>query len=396
MIDKYGDASQLTGELTRGRLITQPFVAQEAKLGAIGIEFATYQRNNSATIAVDVCKDGDVKGSAKVASSKLEDNNVFIFKLEVELDVNERYELRLYSPNGRRGSTVTAKLGTPLHDNQWIKVNGAKQRSELCCVFYYGEVPEVYFNKPAKDGSIPLLKEFKEEKYTPNPQLSIIIPTAKRLDHLKNCLDSLRLHTESYEVIVIANSPEPDFSVRCMRLLSTYPNHVFVRIPRYAGYVLPCNIGAAISKGEYICILNDDTIVKKGWCDSMIATLEKNSTVAQVGPSLEYMDGTFGQSPVPTSRPYLEGWCFIIPRWVYEKLGLFDTDIDFAYCEDSDFSTNLIHHGYKVMKVESNIMHVGHQTSKGTDAEMSLFTAECEKRNKRFLQKKWLSIWGQQ
>jgi GT2 family glycosyltransferase len=189
-------------------------------------------------------------------------------------------------------------------------------------------------------------------------------------------------------VIVVVNSPDVNLSCQFQKLVGLYENHLYIRIPQYAGYVAPCNMGAGLSRGDYICILNDDIVAGRGWADSMISELEKDDTLGQVGPSLAYLDKNFGFTPVKTTRPYLEGWCFIIPRRVYSEIGLFDPDIDFAYCEDSDFSTTVIHKGYKVKQVKSAILHLGTQTSKSCGT-MQTFTDGCEEKNKIYLQKKW-------
>jgi len=394
MIDRFGDSSHLTGEIVRGKIISQDFVARETKLGGIGVEFATYCRVNSATIVLEVCWQGKAIASGKVATGELLDNSVHVFKVEADLKVGRPYEIKIYSPDGRPGISVTAKRGDALHDNQWMKMNGAVQRGELCCVIYYGEIPAIY-TRPKEIRETPLLKKFKEEKYTGVPETSIIIPTATRIDHLKNCLDSLRVHTCSYEVIVVVNSPNPGYGVAVMKLLRHYPNHVLISIPQFGGYVRTCNMGASVSRGRFICVLNDDIIVRRDWNVEMAEALSRNPKVGQVGPSLLHLNDEFGSSHKPTSHPYLEGWCFMVPRHVYEEIGLFDPDIDFAYCEDSDFSTNVIYHGYEIQKVRANVWHVGHQTSRRSGEEIHSMTAHCEERNKKFLVGKWRALWGQ-
>lgn len=386
MIDLFGDKDRTIGEMVRGKRIQQTFVASGEKLNYIDIEFATYQRTNDCLVVVDVFDGQKVIKQEEIDCNELEDNSFYRFHIEKKLDKGKVYEIRLHSPNGRGGNAVTMKFGRPRHNNMWLRLNGAEVRGELCCIIYYDDSENTDdFKKIAK---------YETRVYDPKniPLLSVIIPTATRLDHLKTCLDTITENTDDYEAIVVINTPERRFREDANKLLSLYNNVLVITIPNFAGYVIPCNMGAAISSGRYICILNDDVIVKKGWDISMIEILKKDQKIGQVGPSLAYLKEDFSFSPYPTEHPYIEGWCFTIPRSIYEMYGLFDPQIDFAYCEDSDFSTKILANGFKVEKSFTPILHIGHQTSKKSGNEMKLLTDDKEHNNKKYLRKKWKDI----
>jgi len=392
MFDHFGDDSKLTGELMRGQTVRQPFIAEGSVLQYILIAFATYQRRNLSKLTIDVCKDNITLRTETISASTIEDNGYHKFNTNLSVEEGNEYEVRVYSENGTYGNSVTAKYGDPKHEGgeRWIRIGSKRKRGELCFTLAYseeggapGDVEEI--STAISDRGTD---KIDNETLRGNPVLSIIIPTAKRLDHLKVCLDSLRAHTSvEYEVIVISNTPDKEFPIQVQKLLLNQPNYIFVSFPKYAGYVATCNAGAAISKGEYICILNDDTIAGKKWVDQMIRILDTNKDVAQVGPCLTFFDKTFTHSCKETNNSYIEGWCFVVPRWVYEKHGLFDPCIDFAYCEDSDFSTMLQHNGYKIRRVNSSIRHLGTQTSKS--GKMKGVTDGCEVTNKNYLREKW-------
>jgi len=383
MIERFGDVTYLSGELIKGKIVQQPFLAKGDFLHAVSVEFATFQRRNACLMKIEIWRDDKNIKTHSVKADYFEDNVYKKFVVDLELEKGQLYEIKIYSPDGANGNALTVKHGAPLHRDLQLKFNGALQSGELACLLHYGK------DKDNEIEILPAVKTTPEFASKEKPELSIIIPTAKRLDHLKNCLDSLRAHTKNYELIVIVNTPETAFTISVVKLLNLYPNHTMIEIPNYAGYVVPCNMGAAISKGKYLCILNDDVIVQKDWLIHMMAALKADPKLAQVGPSMGHLKSDFSFVNRKTSRPYIEGWCFVVPRCIYEKLGLFDPEIDFAYCEDSDFSTNLIHHGYKIREVKANIVHIRHQTSKSSGNEMKEFTDRCEIRNKNFLRKKW-------
>jgi hypothetical protein len=380
-MERYGDSTNLTGEITKDKILIQPFIALDNFLKAISIEFATFCRVNHSTITLEILDEGKIIRSLILNSQKISDNSSHVFNVEQDLVKDKRYELKMYSSDGVYGNAITAKYGNSKHENTYLKINKDIIRGELSCLFYFGKDLE---EKPKIKNP---LDDFQRHDRK-HPELSIVIPTAKRLDHLKQCLDSLRANTTNYETIIISNSPKTDFAISVTKLAALYPNTFVLTIPYYAGYVVPCNMGAAMSRGDYICILNDDTIAYKNWCSNMLKVLKKDTEIGQVGPSLAYIDNSFGFSLTKTERHYIEGWCFIIPREVYKEVGLFDKDLEFAYCEDSDLSTNLIHHKYKVKQVSANIKHIGTQTSK-SDSTMKKYTDECETKNKAYLHKKW-------
>lgn len=392
MIEIYGDKDRIVGEMIRGRKIQQTFIAVGEKLNNIDIEFATFQRMNDCEVVLEIFDGQKIIISEIIEAKNIKDNAFYRLKVEKSLQKNKPYELRIYSPNGRTGNSITLKLGRPRHDNMWVRINGAQVRGELCSVFYYDDIEKKSVINVEKSKEETVKIETKKEIEVVNSktkEISIIIPTAKRLDHLKKCLDSISANTENYEIIVIVNSPDKNFRTNANKLLELYSNIITIVVPSYAGYVVPCNMGAAISSGQFLCVMNDDVIVRKNWNKEMIEVLKKNNKVMQVGPSMAYLTDDFHFSHTITKHPYLEGWCFIIPRKIYDKCGLFDKDIDFAYCEDSDFSTNLISKGYKIQKVNAPIIHIGHQTSKQSGIEMKKLTDTKEEANKQYLRKKW-------
>lgn len=389
MIDLFGDKERIVGEMVRGKKIQQSFVASGKKLNYIDIEFATFKRTNDCLIVVDIFDGQKVIKQEEIDCKEIEDNSFYRFNIEKYLDEGKSYEIRLYSPNGRHGNAVTMKFGRQRHNNMWLRFNGTEIRGELCCIIYYdGSDNDEDFNK------ITQMSKRETRIYNPKriPLLSVVIPTATRLDHLKTCLDTITDNTYDYEVIVVINTPEQRFRKDANKLISMYNNVLSITIPNFAGYVVPCNMGAAISSGRYICIMNDDVIVKQGWAESMIGVFKKNKKIGQVGPSLAYLKKDFSFSQHPTEHPYIEGWCFTIPRFIYENYGLFDTEIDFAYCEDSDFSTKILANGFNVEKSNTPVFHIGHQTSKKSGNEIKLLTDDKEHRNKKYLCKKWKDI----
>ena len=82
---------------------------------------------------------------------------------------------------------------------------------------------------------------------------------------------------------------------------------------------------------------------------------------------------------------YIEGWCFIIPKYIYEQFGLFDETFEFATCEDSDFSFRLLNAG---LKIEAYHIPVHHLNSK-TRSLAAVDWGRIENKNLNILWNRW-------
>ena len=91
------------------------------------------------------------------------------------------------------------------------------------------------------------------------PTLTILIVNYNGLKFLPACLDSIARHVQyDHEVIVVDNASSdgsPEF------LGTKYPNIKLIRNPTNSGFAAGNNLGAANAKGEYLLLLNNDTVL---------------------------------------------------------------------------------------------------------------------------------------
>ena len=88
---------------------------------------------------------------------------------------------------------------------------------------------------------------------------------------------------ENFEIILVDNFSK-DMSVEV--IYSWYPDIVLIRTDRNLGFAGGCNAGIRISRGEYIVLLNDDTVVTKNWLKEVRRTFMKYDECAVVQPKL--------------------------------------------------------------------------------------------------------------
>lgn len=110
---------------------------------------------------------------------------------------------------------------------------------------------EIFARKPQRDVSV-----------------DIIIPTYSSPEHLKLCVESIVACTEHPHRIIIVNSG-PDENT------AELPDDVtVVHAPTRLNFAQAVNLGITVSSAPYICLLNDDVIVSKGWLKPLVDSIE--------------------------------------------------------------------------------------------------------------------------
>jgi GT2 family glycosyltransferase/ADP-heptose:LPS heptosyltransferase len=125
--------------------------------------------------------------------------------------------------------------------------------------------------------------------------VSIIILTKDHLDLIQPCLESIEKNlSEKYRVeILIGDTGSLDRKVKeFYRKIKKRRKNVKVLNLKYYFFSKNNNyISRNYAKGEYLILLNNDTIVKENWIDELIDPLA-NKKIGVVGGKLLYKDGT--------------------------------------------------------------------------------------------------------
>lgn len=212
--------------------------------------------------------------------------------------------------------------------------------------------------------------------------VSVVIPNWNGKKFLAGCLDSL--HTQSHpstEVIIVDNG-SADGSLELLQ--SEYPWVRLVCFSENTGFSVAVNAGIKAARGEFIALLNNDTIVEPNWLSEMVSTMRKHPEIGSTGcKMLAYDDRTLldgagdgyrrgglpgrighrekdlGQFDDPR---YILGACggaAMYRRELFHVIGMFDEDY-FAYLEDVDFGLRAQNAGFKCLYVPSAVIyHLG-------------------------------------
>jgi GT2 family glycosyltransferase len=179
--------------------------------------------------------------------------------------------------------------------------------------------------------------------------ISIVIPTYNHLeDLLRPCLESIREYTDfdKCEVVVVANGCT-DRTVEYLESLPAPFRHVVH--PEPLGFTKATNAGIREARGEYIVLLNNDTVIlpqpRNMWIDILLAPFKGNHIVGMSGPV------KFGFDCGGTRRRALAFWCAMVKRELFSKLGLLDEAFSPGMGEDADFSIKAELAGYALVQV---------------------------------------------
>jgi GT2 family glycosyltransferase len=238
----------------------------------------------------------------------------------------------------------------------------------------------------------------------PSNFVSIILVNFNGEDVLFDCLSSLEKFVPKHnsEIIVVDNNSQ-DNSINIIE--RKFPDVRLIKLPQNLGFGTGNNAGAKEAKGDFLFLLNTDTIVTSDFLPHLLELMSLNSDVGIIGPKLVFPDGKFQVSFSPEisftgeirakkmhKNSYNEnklhliekdfqsikvvdivvGAAFFIRKDLFALLGGFDEKF-FMYFEESDLCKRVRDKGYKILYTPHiSIIHLrGHSVKKSSD-RMSL------------------------
>ena len=124
-------------------------------------------------------------------------------------------------------------------------------------------------------------------------KVSVIIVSYNVRSYLAHAIDAiLKSNYKKLEIIVVDNHP---YDGTCDYLKENYQDiktlHV-ISNSENVGFGKAVNQASEVATGEYMMVLNPDTIIEENTISTMVEYLEKNNSVGMVGPKILNADGT--------------------------------------------------------------------------------------------------------
>jgi hypothetical protein len=185
-----------------------------------------------------------------------------------------------------------------------------------------------------------------------HPKVSIILLNYNSKIFLNDCLEAIKENTSytNYEVIMVDNNSTDD-SVTFVR--TNYPWVFIIETGENRGFSAGNNVGIQRTDGEYVFLLNTDTIVQPKWLSRVVETAKSDPKIGVVGALPVHMDlYNFYRRPPNFNRleevSEVAGAAMLVKRELILNIGPLD-EYSFLYWEDTEFCWRSILSGYKVV-----------------------------------------------
>jgi GT2 family glycosyltransferase len=224
---------------------------------------------------------------------------------------------------------------------------------------------------------------------TSAPRLSLVVLSFRRFEATTGpCLATLAdalddsLVSARVQLILVDNGSDDGAAAHCAAYAAVNPSVVYLPESSNLGFGGGMNAGVAAASGDWVCLVNSDTLFPPGALAALLETLARvPDDVAMVGPVTNAagngqclrlpdvpMDRVVGvgaaamRSPTGLLTPTYRSdfFCIAVRRAAWQQLGGLDPAFGLGYYEDFDFSLRLSKCGYQqVIAEDVFVAHVG-------------------------------------
>jgi hypothetical protein len=255
------------------------------------------------------------------------------------------------------------------------------------------------------------------------PDLTISIVNHSNPKMLRECLRSIydAAHQTTFHVHVIDNATDRRMVDEIRR---EFPEVKWTFNQRPMGFSANHNQVLAAAEGRYVCILNDDTVVRDGAMDELVRFMDANPRVGLAGPRLLNADGSIQNSTFhdktllgeliniallpgsanrlkmrgidgaqfqdqPARVDWLLGACIAARSETVRQIGFLDDALSpVANCEEVDWCRRARQAGWEVAFVPSaRVLHYGGQSMKSQGPGADRFRVELHRSILSYFQK---------
>jgi len=211
-----------------------------------------------------------------------------------------------------------------------------------------------------------------------HPLVSVVIVNYNSGAYLEPCVRSVLQSTYPRKELIIIDNASTDRSLTHVEAL--YPDATIVRNPGNLGYSGAGNIGIAKAKGEYVVVMNPDTVVDRHWLDKLVDAAARYPQAAFLQPKILLMDDQHilnsagnmihvagfgicrgigtpdeGRFEKEAEVCYTSGACTLARTEAIREIGPMDR-LFFAYGEDKDWGWRGLMMGWHSMYIPSSMI----------------------------------------
>ena len=278
------------------------------------------------------------------------------------------------------------------HENfAFVRHDGGTGTSKKLVEALEAEVVDPYSGPPYAQIKCARIRGQKERT------VDVIVCVHDALEYVRQCLESVLKWraADRHRLLIVDDGSQSDTAGYLKELAENATNCDLVRFPEARGYTRAANSGLAASSGEFVVLLNSDTVVTRNWTEKLMDAVFETPGAGIVGPlsnaasyqSIPEYRGSGDQTAVndlPEGMTYedmnerceqwtrgavvprvplIHGFCFGVARRVIEEIGYFDERrYPKGYGEENDYCLRASEAGFGL--VVATHTYVFHAKSK--------------------------------
>ena len=235
-----------------------------------------------------------------------------------------------------------------------------------------------------------------------NPLVSIIILNYNAGNLLIDCVDSIEKSAyTNFEIILVDNVSKDNSHKKCKEKFSSIN---LIENKENLGYCEGNNVGLREAKGEFIVVLNPDTIVDNNWLDELLKAYQENgeglyqpkflvisdkSMLLSTGQMIQLFGFGYSRSKGDKDKKlfekfeqinYASGTCLFTSKKILDKIGLFDPFL-FAFHDDLELCWRAALNKIKSFYVPGSIVY---HPIEGTSFKWNSLKFKLIERNRKY------------
>ena len=232
--------------------------------------------------------------------------------------------------------------------------------------------------------------------------ISIIILNYNAGNLLIDCVSSIQKSDyTNFEIILVDNISKDNSHKKCK---DSFPTIKLIENKENLGYCEGNNIGLRTAKGEFVVVLNPDTIVDSNWLDELLEAYQNNgeglyqpkflatsdnSMLLSTGQMIQLFGFGYSRSKGDKDEKlfekieqidYASGTCLFTSKKILKKIGLFDPFL-FAFHDDLELCWRAALNGIKSFYVPKSIVY---HPIEGTSFKWSPLKFKLMERNRKY------------
>jgi O-antigen biosynthesis protein len=242
------------------------------------------------------------------------------------------------------------------------------------------------------------------------PKISVIVLTYNNLVLTQACISSI-LSLSDYpnlELIIVDNASSDGTPDWLTTLQVQHPPITIILNKSNLGFAAGNNVGLRHANGDYLVMLNNDTVVTEGWVRTMLRHFVANPKLGLLGPvtdnigneakidihydnMLDMPQQAWGYCCQHFGKCHgiktLAFFCVMMPKEVFEKIGELDEKFGLGFFEDDDYCRRTFVAGYQIKLAEDVFVH--HHLSASFNKLPSEDRQQLFDENKKYFESKW-------